>query len=131
MLDQRKVELMTRLAFYEQTDGKEDFKVSEYYRKDYTSMHVICSILWTTIGYGCIVGIAVLLGMEKILDNMSNALIMMLGGIVILGYISLTIAYAIITGYVYNEKHKDARQRVKKYNHDLTRLLRLYEKEKR
>ncbi len=131
MLDQRKVELMTRLAFYEQTDGKEDFKVSEYYRKDYTSMHVICSILWTTIGYGCIVGIAVLLGIEKILDNMSNALIMMLGGIVILGYISLTIAYAIITGYVYNEKHKDARQRVKKYNHDLTRLLRLYEKEKR
>ena len=131
MLDRRKVELMTRLAFYEQTDGKEDFKVSEYYRKDYTSMHIICSILWTTIGYACIVGVAVLLGIEKILGNMSNTFIMMLGGIVILGYLSLTIAYAIITGYIYNEKHKDARQRVKKYNHDLTRLLRLYEKEKK
>ncbi len=131
MLDRRKVELMTRLAFYEQTDGKEDFKVSEYYRKDYTSMHIICSILWTTIGYACIVGIAVLLGIEKILGNMSNTFIMMLGGIVILGYLSLTIAYAIITGYIYKEKHKDARQRVKKYNHDLTRLLRLYEKEKK
>ncbi len=131
MLDRRKVELMTRLAFYEQTDGKEDFKVSEYYRKDYTSMHIICSILWTTIGYACIVGIAVLLGIEKILGNMSNTFIMMLGGIVILGYLSLTIAYAIITGYIYNAKDKDARQRVKKYNHDLTRLLRLYEKEKK
>ena len=131
MLDRRKVELMTRLAFYEQTDGKEDFKVSEYYRKDYTSMHIICSILWTTIGYACIVGIAVLLGIEKILGNMSNTFIMMLGGIVILGYLSLTIAYAILTGYIYNEKHKGARQRVKKYNHDLTRLLRLYEKEKK
>ncbi len=84
MLDRRKVELMTRLAFYEQTDGKEDFKVSEYYRKDYTSMHIICSILWTTIGYACIVGIAVLLGIEKILGNMSNTFIMMLGFIVIL-----------------------------------------------
>ncbi len=30
MLDQRKIELMTRLAFYEQTDGKKDFKVSEF-----------------------------------------------------------------------------------------------------
>ena len=31
MLDEKKVKLMTRLAFYEQTQGKEDFKVSAYY----------------------------------------------------------------------------------------------------
>ena len=45
MLDKRKVEVMTRLAFYEQTEGKKDFKVSEFYRKDYTSLHTICSVL--------------------------------------------------------------------------------------
>ena len=55
MLDKRKVEVMTRLAFYEQTEGKEDFKVSEYYRRDYSSLHTICSILWVTIGYLCLV----------------------------------------------------------------------------
>ena len=41
MLDEKKVKLMTRLAFYEQTQGKEDFKVSAYYRKDYASLHTI------------------------------------------------------------------------------------------
>ena len=35
MLDERKVKLMTQLALYDQTQGKEDFKISEYYRKDY------------------------------------------------------------------------------------------------
>ena len=131
MLDQRKIELMTRLAFYEQTDGKNDFKVSEFYRKDYTSLHTICSVLWVTVGYLCVIGIVVLMVLEDILENLSNSLIVMLGGMVLLGYISLVIVYAIITNHIYEEKHRDARQRVKKYNHNLTRLLRMYEKENR
>ena len=131
MLDKKKVELMTRLAFYEQTEGKEDFKISAYYRRDYTGLHMICSFLWVTVGYICVVGMFVLVKMEDILNNVSNGLIMMLAGAIVLGYISLIIVYLIVTGHIYNEKHKDARQRVKKYNHDLTRLLKMYEKENR
>lgn len=51
MLDERKVKLMTRLALYEQTQGREDFKISEYYRKDYAGMHILFSFFWITIGY--------------------------------------------------------------------------------
>lgn len=131
MLDQRKIELMTRLAFYEQTDGKNDFKVSEFYRKDYTSLHTICSVLWVTVGYLCVIGIVILMVLEDLLENMSNGVIVMLGGMILLGYVALIIIYAIITNHIYDEKHKEARQRVKKYNHDLTRLLRMYEKENR
>ena len=131
MLDQRKIELMTRLAFYEQTDGKKDFKVSEFYRKDYTSLHTICSVLWVTVGYLCVIGIVILMVLEDLLENMSNGVIVMLGGMILLGYVALIIIYAIITSHIYDEKHKEARQRVKKYNDDLTRLLRMYEKENR
>ena len=131
MLDQRKIELMTRLAFYEQTEGKKDFKVSEFYRKDYTSLHTICSVLWVTVGYLCVIGIVILMVLEDLLENMSNGVIVMLGGMILLGYVALIIICAIITSHIYDEKHKEARQRVKKYNHDLTRLLRMYEKENR
>ncbi len=41
MLDERKVKLMTQLAQYDQTQGKEDFKISEYYRKDYAGVHIL------------------------------------------------------------------------------------------
>ena len=41
MLDERKVKLMTQLALYDQTQGKEDFKISEYYRKDYAGVHIL------------------------------------------------------------------------------------------
>ena len=95
MLDRSKVKLMTKLALYEQTQGKEDFKISEYYRKDYVGLHSICSFLWVTVGYICVWMLILLAGFD-----------------------------------LYNQKHKDARQRVKMYNHDLIKLLKLYEKEK-
>ena len=129
MLDETKVKLMTRLAFYEQTQGKEDFKVSAYYRKDYASMHGICSFLWVTFGYACVVGLAMLAGMEQLLSKMSSGLVVMLAVIILAGYVFLVVLYTVISSHIYNQKHRDARQRVKKYNHDLTRLLKMYEKE--
>ena len=42
---------MTRMAFYEKTQGTEDFKISAYYRKDYVSLHMLCSLIWVTVGY--------------------------------------------------------------------------------
>ena len=34
MLDKRKIRLMTKLALYEQNEGREDMKISAYYTKD-------------------------------------------------------------------------------------------------
>ena len=74
MLDEQKIKLMTKLAFYEKTQGKEDFKISEYYRKDYTSLHVICSILWVTVGYVCLGALVVLAGLDALMSKMSAGL---------------------------------------------------------
>lgn len=131
MLDERKVKLMTRLAFYDQTQGKEDFKISEYYRKDYVGMHVIFSILWITLGYVCLGAIVVLAGLDQLLEKMSLTLLITLGLAAVIGYFVTVILYVIVTSHIYNKKHQDARQRVKKYNHTLTKLLKIYEKENR
>lgn len=126
MLDERKVKLMTRLAFYEQKQGQEDFRISAYYRKDYTSFHVICSVLWITIGYACALGLAVTAGMESLLERMSGGLLVLLFILVLAGYIALVVFYIGVSTHVFSKKHKDARQRVKKYNYGLTKLLKIY-----
>lgn len=125
MLDEKKVKLMTRLAFYEQTQGKEDFKVSAYYRKDYASLHTICSIIWVTVGYICAVGLIFLAGMDNFLSSMSFGMMFLMLGILVLVYLFLLILYGVIASHIFNKKHRESRQRVKKYNHDLTRLLKL------
>jgi len=50
---------------------------------------------------------------------------------VIIGYLVLVIFYGIVASHFYGTKHEKARKRVKQFNHDLTRLNRMYEREKR
>ena len=131
MLDERKVKLMTKLALYEETYGKEDFKISSYYRNDYASLHGIYAFLSVSVGYVCLVALLLLAGVEDIMSNMSNGLILFLFLIILAGYVGVVIVYCGIASHIYNEKHKKARKRVKKYNHNLIQLLKMYEKEKR
>lgn len=131
MLDGRKIKLMTELALYEQTYGKEDFKISEYYRKDYVGMHMVFSFLWITVGYACMGAVVVLAGLEKLMEDMSFGFLVTLGIAAVVGYLFVLIIYLAVTNRIYNKKHKKARQRIKRYNHTLTRLLKIYEKENR
>ena len=73
----------------------------------------------------------VLAGLDALMDSMSNSLMIMFLMIFVVGYLGTVVIYAVISSYIYNQKHKDARMRVKKYNHDLTRLLKWYEREKK
>ncbi len=129
MVDEQKVRLMTQLALYEDTQGKEDFKISSYYRKDYSGLHMITSVLWVTVGYVCF-GILFALGiLDSLLADLTIQTLIVFGALAILGYLLVVILYAIIANTIFNKKHKDARQRVKKYNHNLTRLLKMYKRE--
>ena len=124
MLDERKVKLMTRMALYEEQQGREDLKV----RKDYTSLHTLATILWVTIGYVCLV---VLLGIsvfDKLMEKMSVGMIIVTAIVIVAAYLAIIIAYAVYTHVTCNNRHKEARARVKLYNHDLARLLNLYKK---
>lgn len=129
MLDERKVKLMTQLALYDQTQGKEDFKIREYYRKDYAGVHILYTVLWVTIGYIAAWAIAMIAGLDTLMEKMSTALLITLVLAAVVGYVVVLVSYIGIASHLYNKKHQEARQRVKRYNHILTRLLKMYEKE--
>ena len=131
MLDERKVKLMTKMALYEQKERKEDFKVSAYYRKDYASVHTIYSILWMTVGYILLIVLIGFAAMDSLTANMTLSVIVLLTGSIIIGYFLVVFIGGVASHQFYNNKHQEARSRVKKYNHHLIRLLKMYEKEKR
>lgn len=131
MLNQNKVKLMTRMAMYEKNEGREDIGISAYYRKDYVSFQTIVTILWVTVGYIAAVGIGALVFLDQLLANLNMPFLIMAVICVGTGYLVLIILYGIAASRFYQKKHNDARQRVKKFNHDLTRLNRMYERERR
>lgn len=130
MLNEKKVQLMTRMAMYESKEGQEDLKINAYYKKDYTSYQTIFTIIWVTIGYAIIVGLGALAFLDQIFANLNMNTILVLGAAIVTGYIVLIIIYGVAASKFYRKKHEEARQRVKKFNHDLTRLNKMYEREK-
>ncbi len=129
MLNEKRIKLMVKLASYEAKEGKEDLKISSFYRKDYTSFHVLYTLLWVTVGYVIAAGVIMLVEMERLLERMTMySLIMILAGVIV-GYIAVLILYGMAACYLYRKKHNQARHRVKQYNHDLIVLNKMYEKE--
>ncbi|SHK61734.1 hypothetical protein [Hespellia stercorisuis] len=130
MLNEDRVRLMTQMAANEGELEEEDLKISSYYRKDYSSLHTLITVLWLTVGYGIIVGLVALGNMDAIMKNLTiNKTITLCVGVVVV-YVVLVIIYAIAANQFYKAKHNKAKQRVKKYYRDLSRLGKLYMKEK-
>lgn len=131
MLNEKRLKLMTRMAIYENHDGKEDFKISEYYQKDYASLNTWKSIIWVTIGYAIIIGAILLIFLDKIFNVTTISGLLVIAGAIVTGYFMVIVITGIIAHDFYKKKHMEARKRVKRFNNNLTRLGRMYEKEKR
>lgn len=129
MLNGERVKLMVQLASYEEKEGKEDFKISSYYKKDYVSFHRLATMIWTTVGYGMLVGLIGLAYMDQIIEDLTLGRIIVLGTIVLGVYVFMLVIYWLASGRFYRKKHNEARARVKEYSHNLFVLNKLYEKE--
>lgn len=131
MLNENKVKVMTRMAMYENGQGAEDKKINMYYKRDYVSFKTLVSVIWMTIGYAMIVALGACIFFDEILKHISvDFLIAFIVAIVAL-YLAILLLYVIGASQFYKKKYTDARRRLKKFNHHLTRLNRMYEKERR
>lgn len=129
MLNEKRVRLMTRMAMYETKEGKEDFKISAYYQKDYASLNTWITAIWSTIGYIVLVGLICLVYLDEILKSMSMARMIIIAGMIVGGYFMTLLVSGIIAHTICRKRHIEARKRVKKFNHDLIYLDKMYEKE--
>ena len=69
MLNEEKIKLMTRLAAYEQKNGKRDIRLSKYYRSDYVRFQMLNTILCGTIAFVILVVMYILYHTEYLIDN--------------------------------------------------------------
>ena len=131
MLDKKRIRLMVRMASYEKTNAKQDQKISSSYKKDYISLNTLITILWITIGYAIIVGLAAICGMDILFENLTIIRMLILGGLVIVGYIIVLVIYGVCASSYYKLKHNRAKQRVKRYYRDMSKLENYGKKERR
>ena len=128
MLDKRKIRLMTKAAVYEKEYGEEDFKITGYYKKDYASLNTWITLIWITAGYVLLGGILFLCFGESLLEGITIMRLIFLVAVALALYLVLVILYGIGAGNFYSKKHIRAKQRVKKYIRDITRVEKMSKK---
>ncbi|HJD42793.1 MAG TPA: hypothetical protein H9910_07265 [Candidatus Mediterraneibacter quadrami] len=131
MLDKRKIRLMTRAAIYDKTYGEEDMKITGYYQKDYISLNVWITLIWMTVGYGLTAALLFVGCGESLVEGITIARMLIIAAVVLGIYLSLVIIYAIGAGSFYKKRHMQAKQRMKKYMRDLSKMEKINHKKEK
>ena len=129
MINEEKVALMTKLAAYEQGDGKENIPQSKYYREDYVSLKMINTAILVTVAYLMVLAIVVFVNVEKMMTQIANMDFVKLGKTVLIWYVIVFVVYMGIAYIVYSIKFKKVRKSLNEYNGDLKKLYALYKEE--
>ena len=129
MINQEKVALMTKLAAYEQGQGKEDMPQSKYYREDYVSLKMINTAILVTVAYLMILAMVVFVNVEKMMTQIANMDFVKLGRTVITYYVIIFVVYMVIAYIVYSVKFRRVRKNLNEYNGDLKKLYAMYKEE--
>ncbi len=131
MISEQRVKLMTRLAAYEQKEGKKNEEIGSYFRGDYISLQILKSVISATIAFVLIVALFVLYDSELFLSDIYKIDILEYVKKLIVYYFAFTGVYVLISYVVYAIRYRKAKKRLKVYFNNLKRLQILYQRERK
>ena len=129
MVNMRKVRLMTKLAIYEKTEGKEDIKLGTYFRRDYVRLKILHNIVAVTIGYLLVLAMIIAYQMEYLIREAVNLDYIGIGKAILGGYVIVVTLYVMISMICYGLYYDFSRKKLAKYFRMLRLLRSMYQEE--
>ena len=129
MIKEEKVKLITKLALYEQNEGKKSLPVSNDYRTDYISIKMIETAITTTIGYVLMVVLGVLFKVDYLSENIVSMDLMALGRRLLIGYAIVLVVFMLLSYIVYSIRYKKIKKGLGEYGENLKELYLMYKRD--
>mgnify|MGYP004660310621 FL=1 len=130
MLSQERIKLMTKMAAYEENEGKKYMSIGSYFRSDYMGMQVIRSVICGTLAFFLLAGLYVYYHFETMMQDIYKMDLMLMGRKVLFYYVVFIAAYSVITYVVYSFRYSRAKRSLKHYYYHLKQLAAIYDIEK-
>lgn len=130
MLSQEQIKLMTKMAAYEENEGKKYMSIGSYFRSDYMGMQVIRSVICGTLAFFLLAGLYVYYHFETMMQDIYKMDLLLLGRRVLFYYIVFIAAYSVITYVIYSFRYSRAKRSLKHYYYHLKQLAAIYDIEK-
>ena len=131
MLNEEKIKLMTKLALYEQSEGKKAIKSHKYNKGDYVSLNLIKSAVAITLAYLIAVALVVLNDAESFVNEPISIKLVNLAVRILVIYVVVFIIYMLITYMVASMHYIHMQEKNKKYADDLKELHMMYKREEK
>ena len=128
MLNKERVILMTKMASYEEHEGKKNTSVMNYFRGDYVWFQVLKSAIYGTISFGILFGMYVFYDFEIFMTDIYKMDLFQFGKSDLVKYLFVIGIYAIISYAVYSYRYAKAQKKMKLYMSNLNRLTGMYDK---
>ena len=129
MVNMRKVRLMTKLAIYEQKEGKEDIKLGKYFRRDFVRLKILHNIVAVTVGYLLVLAMIIAYQMEYLIREAVNLDYVGIGKTILGAYVIVVTVYAMAAMVGYGLYYDFSRKKLAKYFRMLRLLRSLYREE--
>lgn len=130
MLSQERIKLMTRMAAYEENEGKRYMSIGSYFRSDYMGLQIIKSVICATLAFLIIAGLYIYYHFDTLMQDIYKVDLMSVGKQVLIYYVLFVIGYSLITYIVYSFRYSKAKRSLKRYYHHLKQLAAIYDIEK-
>ena len=131
MISKERVRHMTKLAAFEEREGKKYRKMTQYFRRDYVGLELMKSFLSGTIAFVILFGVWMLCKMETLMENINDMDLIAFGTETLIQYLVFIAVYLLVTYVVYNMRYTKGRKRMKLFYNRLRKVSRLYESESR
>jgi uncharacterized membrane protein YciS (DUF1049 family) len=129
MVNEEKVILMTRLAIYEQSSGKEDLEKAKYFKSDYVKYNCLKTLVSTTVLFCVIAASYVYYNVGDIIENLVDMDYLSIAYKLLLIYGISCLAFMLFAWLIYTVRYYKAKPKLIKYNQNLKKLIELYNKE--
>ena len=128
MVDEERLKLMTRMASFEENEGKKSIPVTEFFRSDYVGFHVLLTAAYVTAAFLIITGVYIFCGMEGFLSDFYKTDFLQMGKDMLRKYLFFLCIYVFVSFVVYSYRYTKAKKSVRVYQKALKRLGLMYEK---
>ena len=129
MLNQERVCEMTKLAIFDQKEGRSSRPMIQYFRKDYIARELLKSLITGTIAFFVFAAVLGVYHMEELMEQLNSLDIPKLAVRGVLSYAACMAVYLSITYVVYDMRYTKGRQKVKQYYLHLKRVNKIYREE--
>ena len=128
MLNEERVILMTKMASYEEGEGKKSMALGRYFRGDYISLQLLRAFFCSTIAFLLGFALYILYSFETLIADIYKMDLFVFAQNIVMWYAIFVAGYCVLTYAVCTYRYAKAKKSLKCYYHNLKKLDSMYRK---